>query len=736
MTLSEAGGMDARRQLLSAWEHRCRESGFDPAPCSSPDALYLISALSVALQSGTQTSELGRAARSWGARFTAPVEALAALAALREVVLEATAEPREGAWARDLPVATDSVSHVVDQLMLEAVDAASAKLRALARTDPLTGSANRLALREDLGHSVRSAARSGLDLALAAIDLDGLKGINDTNGHAAGDAALKDLVARLRSALRDADQLYRTGGDEFVAVAPFTDEHGATAMLERASEGEGPSFSWGVASLRKVGHRAIEDPDLLLAAADADLYSRRRRAREAQDADNLTDETTPEVLEARRKLSETKKAEALGVASAIPLGLSRESADSPPPAANPRRRLWNLLAAIRSTLFGAKHHRMALVAIIASLMMATAVVAAPNHGLPPTVNQYAASASPGAQLPGAQKPAAQYVRPATRQPGGEVVIGAPPATTSSGATSTSSGSGIPLSPARSDVPKPALAILTLSGHGGSLDKSALPDVLNEGPPSVVHVDIAQSLGIAATPVAAVTHLTGSSPAPLSGSSAPTTVKVGLPSSATSTATGLAATSVPSALSGTSGSGTTPGGSLPTSVSTLVGPTPGTTATSTLPPTTIETIPTPTVGVGVTSSSPTVGVTDPAGASEPVGVTATSPTVGVSTPSTATSAPTTTVTAPSTTVTATTPATVTPTVPQTTVTATTPSTTVTATTPATTTSSPGGSTAATASSAATSLLPQVPAVTPPEITDVATSRQASSTTLDETGASTL
>ncbi|MGH9029759.1 MAG: GGDEF domain-containing protein, partial [Acidimicrobiales bacterium] len=245
-----------------------------------------MSALRAALRIGSPTPELGRAARSWGARFSAPVEALAPLSALREVVHEVareadgrtagTGRTAEG-WASHSPA---TINHILDQVMLEAVDAASSNLRAQARTDPLTGCANRLALSEDLAHAVSSAARSGLDLALAAVDLDGLKRINDTKGHAAGDDALKALVARLHSALREADTLYRTGGDEFVVVAPFTDAAGAASMLERASEAQSPKFSWGVASMKALGEAPVGNPEALVAAADSDLYSRRRTARQ------------------------------------------------------------------------------------------------------------------------------------------------------------------------------------------------------------------------------------------------------------------------------------------------------------------------------------------------------------------------------------------------------------------------------------------------------------------------
>ncbi len=231
------------------------------------DALHLLRALGPALAHGGETAALARAARNWGARLEAPVDAVGALACLRDVVLE------------DLPAAAGTVHGVLDRVLEHAVDGATIVLRTEARTDPLTGCGNRLALDEELERAVRSATRTGLDVSVAVVDLDGLKAINDSRGHPAGDAALRSLVTTLGESLRDADAIYRIGGDEFAVLAPFTDAPGAAAMLERAARDGGPAFGWGVASLAGMGEVAAADPHLLVVAADADMYIRRRRAR-------------------------------------------------------------------------------------------------------------------------------------------------------------------------------------------------------------------------------------------------------------------------------------------------------------------------------------------------------------------------------------------------------------------------------------------------------------------------
>lgn len=277
MSNSPWSRFDRRRQLLAAWERRCRAKG-GGEHCAGADALFLVTTLANAIRHGAATPELGRAARTWGAGFPAPVEALATLMHLRDALLDMGGGDLGG------PSTPSTVNRVFDQVMMEAVDAAAANLRTVALKDPLTGCANRRALDEELGNAVTSARRSGLDLSVAIVDLDGLKAINDGQGHAAGDAALVALVATLRTVLREADNLYRTGGDEFVVVAPFTEPAGARALMRRAERPSGPSFSWGVASLGQLPQDVASDmvAPALLAAADADLYESRRARRDAQ----------------------------------------------------------------------------------------------------------------------------------------------------------------------------------------------------------------------------------------------------------------------------------------------------------------------------------------------------------------------------------------------------------------------------------------------------------------------
>lgn len=99
--------------------------------------------------------------------------------------------------------------------------------------DGLTGLLNRQALERMLPRELAAAERQGQLLTLVMIDLDLLKPINDTWGHAAGDRALRDVAGAITAALRQSDLAFRLGGDEFMLLLPATDEAGARTVIER-----------------------------------------------------------------------------------------------------------------------------------------------------------------------------------------------------------------------------------------------------------------------------------------------------------------------------------------------------------------------------------------------------------------------------------------------------------------------------------------------------------------------
>lgn len=103
----------------------------------------------------------------------------------------------------------------------------------LARTDPLTGLANRRVLQERLQAEIRRARRYEHPLALMMIDLDYFKAYNDTHGHPAGDDVLRRLAGLLQDAVRETDLVARYGGEEFVVLLPETDALQALEVAEK-----------------------------------------------------------------------------------------------------------------------------------------------------------------------------------------------------------------------------------------------------------------------------------------------------------------------------------------------------------------------------------------------------------------------------------------------------------------------------------------------------------------------
>lgn len=108
-----------------------------------------------------------------------------------------------------------------------------AELAHLAHHDALTGLFNRRRFQEELDNRLAQVRRYGLQGALLFIDVDGLKTINDTFGHQAGDAILRDLAVILQTQLRKVDIIARLGGDEFAVLISAQDAQHAPAVADR-----------------------------------------------------------------------------------------------------------------------------------------------------------------------------------------------------------------------------------------------------------------------------------------------------------------------------------------------------------------------------------------------------------------------------------------------------------------------------------------------------------------------
>jgi diguanylate cyclase (GGDEF)-like protein len=162
--------------------------------------------------------------------------------------------------------------------------AAQESLRHQATHDPLTGLLNRAAILEALDRELARAGREGKPVGVLLADVDHFKAINDTYGHPAGDAVLREVGRRLGASLRPYDALGRYGGEEFLTVLPECDAEGLGRLGERLRQCVGEAaFSlpgeFVPVTLSLGGAAGTHDADALLRAADGALYRAKRAGR-------------------------------------------------------------------------------------------------------------------------------------------------------------------------------------------------------------------------------------------------------------------------------------------------------------------------------------------------------------------------------------------------------------------------------------------------------------------------
>lgn len=156
-----------------------------------------------------------------------------------------------------------------------------------ALTDPLTGLARRHVLEEALRKEAARVRRTGGSLALAVVDLDHFKQINDTHGHRMGDEVLARVGRFLRHSARNIDLPARMGGEEFAILLPDTGEEGALIFMERfRNHLRSLEIAAGEETLRVTASAGVAvgdedpDPDALLDAADAAMYRAKAEGRD------------------------------------------------------------------------------------------------------------------------------------------------------------------------------------------------------------------------------------------------------------------------------------------------------------------------------------------------------------------------------------------------------------------------------------------------------------------------
>jgi diguanylate cyclase len=198
---------------------------------------------------------------------------------------------------RPLADGADKILHMFSRLigqqiererLLQMLRQANDSLAVSALTDATTQLPNRRALMDELRHRLSAAEQSGCVLAIAFVDLDGFKAINDGYGHDVGDRFLAAIGGRLQGALRVGDFVARLGGDEFVVLSgPAGSDAGmiASAMHARLQAATTGRFSLGATVIDYAGPSigmivtapGPQQPEVLLAEADAAMYEDKRR---------------------------------------------------------------------------------------------------------------------------------------------------------------------------------------------------------------------------------------------------------------------------------------------------------------------------------------------------------------------------------------------------------------------------------------------------------------------------
>jgi diguanylate cyclase len=187
--------------------------------------------------------------------------------------------------ARPKAIHNKSVTHDSIALALAAAEARIAELESalneadeFASRDPLTGVFNRRGMVEIFARESSRAQRGGQPFALALIDLDDFKSVNDNYGHAAGDAALAHLTSVIAQTLRPTDLCCRWGGEEFVVIMPSADRTSAKRALARVQAaisaqpvtGTTVTLAFSAGVVLSHGNESLEN---LLALADHAVYS-------------------------------------------------------------------------------------------------------------------------------------------------------------------------------------------------------------------------------------------------------------------------------------------------------------------------------------------------------------------------------------------------------------------------------------------------------------------------------
>jgi diguanylate cyclase (GGDEF)-like protein len=236
-----------------------------------------------------QTQRAAALAGLLSGRGTSAADVARDIAALQAVLVRALrdelAEKDPERFADAVERLADATGAIQAAAVEEMVRTRSRELESQANTDPLTGLGNLRNLQTELAQMLEMQKRYGHPFGVLLMDIDGLKRVNDSQGHQAGDRLLMQVAMALQRSIRSVDVAARLGGDEFCVLAPEQESPAAAQLAERlagavADEVSIPAdppvgLSIGVVSCPEHG----QDAEALIDAADRAMY----RAKAAGD---------------------------------------------------------------------------------------------------------------------------------------------------------------------------------------------------------------------------------------------------------------------------------------------------------------------------------------------------------------------------------------------------------------------------------------------------------------------
>jgi diguanylate cyclase (GGDEF)-like protein len=229
-----------------------------------------------------QTQRAAALAGLRSGRETSGADVARDIAALQAVLVRALrdelSESEPARFADAVERLADATGAIQAAAAEELVRTRSRELESQANTDPLTGLGNLRNLQTELGHMLEIQKRYGHPFGVLLMDIDGLKRVNDSQGHQAGDRLLMQVAMALRRSIRTVDVAARLGGDEFCVLAPEQEAAAAIQLGERLFKAVGDEMSVpadppvglsiGVVSCPEHG----EDAETLIDAADRAMY--------------------------------------------------------------------------------------------------------------------------------------------------------------------------------------------------------------------------------------------------------------------------------------------------------------------------------------------------------------------------------------------------------------------------------------------------------------------------------